>query len=364
MNDPFDVLGISSDADPETVEEAYRRLAQIYHPDRFGSSSAKGVREEAERRMKAVNEARDEIRRRHVDRPSPVPRVTLECPKCSHREGVEVPRARSARCSSCGAEFSSSATPPRASSTPGASQPTSTSPPRPSTPSAGKATPPGPAAAAGSSSAGKWVLGLIVVGAALFFAQRESSPAPLRQDDISQVAANLAFAQQAYEKTHGTYTSDVEALEVEIEDERIEVAAFASGTEFCVQASADGRTYATWHTQFKGDEVTMWQRSCGGSPTAPEFTEPGFKQDQQEQLVLLEQIIDISFEFDAEKEFGMGRGLAINKACWDGLEAPQVDLETEMRSIENKDTLTTLDISRAREVLREYKRIVNRQWNC
>lgn len=107
--DPFEVLGVEPDADSEVVDEVYRRLVQIYHPDRFGGA-AEGVRQEAERRMMAVNEARDEIRRqRSHRRPAKTASVILECPHCAHRERVAVSDAASASCSRCAMPFSSAA---------------------------------------------------------------------------------------------------------------------------------------------------------------------------------------------------------------------------------------------------------------
>ena len=48
--DPYDVLGVSEDADDETLRRAYKKLAAQYHPDRNDS-------EEADARFKAVVEA-------------------------------------------------------------------------------------------------------------------------------------------------------------------------------------------------------------------------------------------------------------------------------------------------------------------
>lgn len=368
MNDPFDVLGISSDADPETVEEAYRRLAQIYHPDRFGPS-AKGVREEAERRMKAVNEARDEITRRQAGKAAAAPQVTLECPHCAHREEVPVSRARSARCSRCGTVFSTPAPSARstASSAAGRST-TSTSGPRSSTSSAEASRPStpttSPSAATESSSAGKWVFWVVIIGAALFVAQLDRSPTPLKEDDVRQTAANLAFAQQRHKNSQGAYASDLEALDVQIADERIEVATFASDTGFCVQAKGGGRTFATWDTQFKGDEVQLWQRSCGGSSTPPEFTEPGFEERRREQADLWDSLLYTWDEFDLERDYAFGRGLAIDKACWDRFEMRKQPIESEFDAITEKETLTSYDVTRADELFKEYKKLVNRQGLC
>lgn len=62
-DDPFTVLGLSPDAAPADVAEAYRTLAQIYHPDRYAQAPER-VRLEATRRMQAVNEAYAQVRSR------------------------------------------------------------------------------------------------------------------------------------------------------------------------------------------------------------------------------------------------------------------------------------------------------------
>lgn len=33
--DPYEVLGVSEDADEETIKKAYRTLVKKYHPDRY-----------------------------------------------------------------------------------------------------------------------------------------------------------------------------------------------------------------------------------------------------------------------------------------------------------------------------------------
>jgi DnaJ-like protein len=52
----YEVLGLDPTASMDQVRAAYRRLAQIYHPDRYAMARA-DVREEAERRMMHVNAA-------------------------------------------------------------------------------------------------------------------------------------------------------------------------------------------------------------------------------------------------------------------------------------------------------------------
>lgn len=53
---PYEVLGVRPGASSREISEAYRILAQIYHPDRF-TESPERIREEAERRMQVLNEA-------------------------------------------------------------------------------------------------------------------------------------------------------------------------------------------------------------------------------------------------------------------------------------------------------------------
>ena len=63
--DYYQVLGVSSEADPKTIKNAYRKLAYQYHPDRNTDNP------EAADRMKAVNEAyavlSDPAKRREYD---------------------------------------------------------------------------------------------------------------------------------------------------------------------------------------------------------------------------------------------------------------------------------------------------------
>lgn len=54
--DPYRVLGLAPTATQQQVSEAYRALAQIYHPDRYAEAPSR-VKEEALRRMQAVNAA-------------------------------------------------------------------------------------------------------------------------------------------------------------------------------------------------------------------------------------------------------------------------------------------------------------------
>lgn len=55
-DDPYDVLGVPPGAPSQEIAEAYRALAQIYHPDRYVEAPAR-VRAEANTRMQALNAA-------------------------------------------------------------------------------------------------------------------------------------------------------------------------------------------------------------------------------------------------------------------------------------------------------------------
>ena len=58
MNDPYRILGISSDATDEEVKKAYRKLAKKYHPDRYQNSP---LAEEASEKMTEINAAYEQI---------------------------------------------------------------------------------------------------------------------------------------------------------------------------------------------------------------------------------------------------------------------------------------------------------------
>ena len=59
MRDPYETLGVSTDATDERVKAAYRDLAKKYHPDHFANDER--ARELAEEKMKEINEAYDVI---------------------------------------------------------------------------------------------------------------------------------------------------------------------------------------------------------------------------------------------------------------------------------------------------------------
>jgi curved DNA-binding protein CbpA len=69
--DPYEVLDISRDASPEQVNEAYRALAELYHPDRLQDYS-EAARRRGEENLKRVNAAYAQIqeieRHKHAGR--------------------------------------------------------------------------------------------------------------------------------------------------------------------------------------------------------------------------------------------------------------------------------------------------------
>lgn len=56
VNDPYQVLGVSPNADEDTIRQAYRRLAKKYHPDLNPGDAA------AAQKMNEINEAYDLIK--------------------------------------------------------------------------------------------------------------------------------------------------------------------------------------------------------------------------------------------------------------------------------------------------------------
>lgn len=66
----YDVLGVSADADAESLRRAFVALARRFHPDRHVGADA-ATRREAERRMREITEAwavlGDPVRRRRYD---------------------------------------------------------------------------------------------------------------------------------------------------------------------------------------------------------------------------------------------------------------------------------------------------------
>ena len=60
MNDPYSILGVSSNATDDEVKKAYRELARKYHPDNYHDNPLADL---AQEKMKEVNEAYNNILR-------------------------------------------------------------------------------------------------------------------------------------------------------------------------------------------------------------------------------------------------------------------------------------------------------------
>lgn len=58
MNDPYSVLGVSSNASDDEIKKAYRDLARKYHPDNYHDNPLADL---AQEKMKEINEAYDTI---------------------------------------------------------------------------------------------------------------------------------------------------------------------------------------------------------------------------------------------------------------------------------------------------------------
>lgn len=64
MNDPYEVLGVSSSATDEEIKKAYRDLARKYHPDNYQNNPLADL---AQEKMKTINEAYDIITRNRAN---------------------------------------------------------------------------------------------------------------------------------------------------------------------------------------------------------------------------------------------------------------------------------------------------------
>lgn len=62
--DPYKVLGVSRDADEETIKKAYRELVKKYHPDRYVNTP---MSEMASEKMKEINEAYDMLTNKNTN---------------------------------------------------------------------------------------------------------------------------------------------------------------------------------------------------------------------------------------------------------------------------------------------------------
>lgn len=107
--DPYAILGVSPHATAEEIDAAYRRAAQLYHPDKHGAATSE-VREEAERRMKVLNEARRLAKEGLKDRsqasrtPGGQPSgdtLQIECPNCGAVNAIPLRLLNVALCQSC-----------------------------------------------------------------------------------------------------------------------------------------------------------------------------------------------------------------------------------------------------------------------
>jgi hypothetical protein len=76
--DPFEVLGLGPDASAAEVDEAYRRLAKRWHPDRGGGP-------EAATRMASINVAHDLLRSHARHRPQSGARAPAPTPAATVR---------------------------------------------------------------------------------------------------------------------------------------------------------------------------------------------------------------------------------------------------------------------------------------
>ena len=56
--DPYEVLGVSKDADEETIKKAYRELVKKYHPDKYVNNPLADL---AAEKIKEINKAYDMI---------------------------------------------------------------------------------------------------------------------------------------------------------------------------------------------------------------------------------------------------------------------------------------------------------------
>lgn len=62
--DPYQVLGVSRDADEETIKKAYRDLVKKYHPDKYVNSPLADM---ASEKTKEINRAYDMINGKNMD---------------------------------------------------------------------------------------------------------------------------------------------------------------------------------------------------------------------------------------------------------------------------------------------------------
>ena len=61
--DPYKVLGVSPDADEETIKKAYKELVKKYHPDKYVNNPLADL---AAEKMKEINQAYDMIMKKQT----------------------------------------------------------------------------------------------------------------------------------------------------------------------------------------------------------------------------------------------------------------------------------------------------------
>jgi hypothetical protein len=85
------------------------------------------------------------------------------------------------------------------------------------------------------------------------------------REDVRQEAANLAFAEKAYQETHGHFTDDLSELRF-AHNGRISVHVVASFDEFCVDAQYGALSAVSREADFteEGQRVSVGSGHCDG----------------------------------------------------------------------------------------------------
>jgi hypothetical protein len=184
-------------------------------------------------------------------------------------------------------------------------------------------------------------------------------------DDVRQEAANIAFAQVEYRELHGTYASDISELDFN-DNSRIASNVFVNraGDQFCVDASYGSYLARTWENQFAadGETVTTYSSgSCNGQYAHPDWTDPAKVEEADINSDFQMILADLSFV----KSGAMGRFLAWNVRCYDRYENDLWEIEQDIYGLGVVEgSLSRSDLDRARDLVSEYERTVNQQWNC
>jgi len=87
MNDPYSILGVSSNASDDEVKKAYHELARKYHPDNYHDNPLADL---AQEKMKEVNEAYNDIVRMREGKGSYRPGAGYSGSSNSSPEGAKV----------------------------------------------------------------------------------------------------------------------------------------------------------------------------------------------------------------------------------------------------------------------------------